>query len=79
MPTLHGPCGAVEVPAVTREKLIEHATEWTDQVGDAFVAGLTALANGQLEKARECFRSARSGLDQACNIIGDAVKTAEAS
>lgn len=74
MPTLHTPCGAIELPTPTRDRLQNHAGEWADNAGDAFVAGLTAMANGDLDKARECFLSARSALGQACNIIEDAVK-----
>lgn len=74
MPTLHGPCGAVEVPVPTRETLLAHAKEWADDAGDAYIAGLTALVNGNLDKACECFKSAQSRLNQVCNGIDDAAK-----
>lgn len=73
MPRLQTPCGEVDLPDPTPETLATGIESWVDQAGDAFVSGMTAMANGRLERAAECFLSAEQSLAHARTIMAEAV------
>lgn len=77
MPRLQTPCGEVELPEQTREVLERNAQEWSDLAGDAFVGGLTAMANGKLAEANTCFEEAKRCLSRVQVINAQALELAE--
>jgi hypothetical protein len=77
MPRLQTPCGMVDLPDPTPESLATSIESWVGQAGDAFVAGMAAVANGKLERAAECFLSTEQSLARARVIMAEAVALAK--